>query len=261
MILACSDLANESNVSDAGSEGGAITTTDGGADGAGDRADAHANGTDAQSPPDANVDAPPSSGDASTDSFPDPSTFACNLIIGVSVTADWFAADFEKGLDGDRWEAKTQSLAFVEQWADPANAAWSQALTSSCTSGAGDPDRVIFTGVNWTFTGEPDWETQLTKVVETLKGKYPGIREIDLMTMLRAPGNKVCGNPGSPEQVVQPFIDQAIAAVVTKYPSLVRAAPPFYAPSCAVFLPNSPHFADGGAALVANVIRDYYGTH
>jgi hypothetical protein len=58
--------------------------------------------------------------------------------------------------------------------------------------------------------------------------------------------------------VVQPFIDDAITAVVAKYPAFVRAAPKFFAPSCDVFLPNSPHFADGGAATVAAVMRAYY---
>jgi len=195
------------------------------------------------------------------DGFPDPSTFLCNLFIGVSVTGDWFTAGFEDGLNGDRWEAKTQSLAFVEKWANPTDAVWSQAVVSACPGRASSPDRVIFTGVNWTFTTESEWEDQLTNVIETLKSKFASLREIDLMTMLRAPGNQVCGNPGSPEQVVQPFIDAAVAAVAAKYPGFVREAPPFYAPSCDVFLPNSPHFADGGAAAVAKVMRDYYESH
>ena len=197
-------------------------------------------------------------------SFPDPSSFVCNAMLGVSVTGDWYNAGFETGLDGSKWQLKWRNLTFVEQWADPTNDIWSQAFTSNCANGSSTPDRVIFTGVNWTYTTEAEWETKLTAVVETLKGKYPALKEIDLMTMLRAPGNNLCGNTNvaaSHEQVVAPFIDQAIAAVVAKYPSLVRAAPPFYAPDCAVFLPDSPHFADGKAAVVAKVIRDYYATH
>lgn len=185
----------------------------------------------------------------------------CNSFVGVSVTSDWFSAGFETGLAGDHWQIKAQSLAFVEKWANPSDAVWSQALASDCKTGADNPDRVIFTGVNWTFTTEAEWETQLTAVVQTLKGKYSALREIDLMTMLRAPNNMVCGNPGSPEQVVQPYIDQAISAVVAKYPTLVRALPPFYAPSCDVFLPNSPHYATGGAAAVGKVYHDYFVNH
>ena len=185
-------------------------------------------------------------------------------MLGVSVTGDWYAAGFETGLNGDKWQIKWRSLTFVEQWADPNNDIWSQALISACANGSTNPDRVIFTGVNWTYTTEAEWETQLTKVVETLKVKYSALKEIDLMTMLRAPGNKVCGDPtvtATREQVVAPYIDQAIAAVAAKYPKLVRVAPEFYAPDCAVFLPNSPHFADGKAAVVAKIMSEYYATH
>ena len=188
----------------------------------------------------------------------------CNAVLGVSVTADWFNAGFETGLAGDKWQLKWQSLSFVEQWADPANAVWQTPLTSACSSGSTNPDRVIFTGVNWTYTTEADWETQLTKVVETVKTKYPAVREIDLTTMLRAPNNQVCGDPSvaaTNEQVVQPFIDQALTAVGAKYPKLVRVLQKFYAPSCAVFQTNSPHFADGQAAVVAQVYRDYFTAH
>ena len=193
--------------------------------------------------------------------FPDPSSFVCNAMLGVSVTGDWFGAGFETGLNGDRWQLKWRSLGFVEQWADPANDIWAVPWISACTNGSNNPDRVIFTGVNWSYKTEAQWETALTSVVETLKGKYSALKEIDLMTMLRAPGNMLCPGATTPEQVVAPYIDQAVAAVVAKYPKLVRAVPPLYAPNCDVFLPNSPHFATGKAAVVAQVIRDYYLTH
>ena len=185
-------------------------------------------------------------------------------MLGVSVTGDWYTAGFETGLAGDKWQLKWKTLTFVEQWADPSNDIWTQAFTSNCANGSSNPDRVIFTGVNWTYTTEAEWETKLAAVVEVLKAKYSALKEIDLMTMLRAPNNMMCGDPAvaaTHEQIVAPFIDQAITAVVAKYPSLVRAAPPFYAPNCDVFLKDSPHFAAGKAAVVAKVIRDYYATH
>src|SRR5262245_60838764 len=73
--------------------------------------------------------------------------YACTQIMGVSVTGDWFGAGFEDGLDGGRWQAMWRKHAFVNLWADPANELWSQPLTSPCTAGAQNPDRVIFTGV------------------------------------------------------------------------------------------------------------------
>ena len=199
-----------------------------------------------------------------TTGFPDPSSFVCNALLGVSVTGDWFGAGFETPLAGAKWQLKWKSLAFVEQWADPESSVWDEATISACSNGSANPDRVIFTGVNWTFTTEAQWETQLTAVVQTIKGKYSAVKEIDLMTMLRAPDNQECGDPSAPqtrEQVVDPFVDAAVAAVAAKFPKLVRVAPAMYAPSCDSFSPNLPHFADGTAPIVAKLYSDYYLNH
>jgi hypothetical protein len=196
--------------------------------------------------------------------FPDPSTFVCNGMLGVSVNGDWFTAGFEDVVDNAKWQLRWRTQAFVEQWADPQNSIWSEPLISACANGSTNPDRVLYTGVNWTYTTAAEWVTQLTAVVENIKTKYPGVKEIDLMTMLRAPGNKICGNPSGAstrEQITAPFVDEAIATVAGKYPTLVRVAPPFYAPSCDVFLPDSPHYAAGKAAVVSKVFSDYYVNH
>ncbi|GAC1353192.1 MAG: hypothetical protein NVSMB1_24060 [Polyangiales bacterium] len=182
-------------------------------------------------------------------------TFTCNQVIGVSVTGDWFNGGFLKGVDTTRWQAKTKLHQFVELWADPKNAAWSIPIVNPCAKNATNPDRVIFTGVNWTYTTAAQWVTSLTAVVENIKSKYPGVKQIELLTMLRAPGNKSCG---SIETVVQPFIDEAILTVSAKYPGLVIPANKFYAPSCTVFTGGGPHYTAAGVPIVAKVYSDYY---
>ena len=130
--------------------------------------------------------------------------FKCTQVMGVSVTGDWFNAGFENGLDNGRWQVKWRKKAFIELWADPSNELWAVPVQSACTANADNPDRVIFTGVNWEQTAEPWWEEQFEKVIANIRAKYPSVRRIDLMTMLRAPGNQSCGNVMS---VVQPFVD------------------------------------------------------
>src|SRR5262249_13856041 len=51
--------------------------------------------------------------------------FTCTEVLGVSVTGDWFGAGFEDGIDGGRWQARSRTHAFVEQWADPNSDLWS----------------------------------------------------------------------------------------------------------------------------------------
>jgi hypothetical protein len=196
-------------------------------------------------PPAATVPATPAA--AATKATDD---FKCTQVMGVSVTGDWFNAGFENAVDNARWQVKWRKHAFIEFWADPNNEIWSVPIQSACASNGDNPDRVIFTGVNWKETAEPWWEEQFEKVITNIRAKYPGVRRIDLLTMLRAPGNQSCGNVMS---VVQPFVDESIAGVVSKHPGLVFAAPKVFAPSCEVFTKGGPHYTDSGMAAVGQI--------
>ena len=182
--------------------------------------------------------------------------FTCTEVIGVSVTGDWFGAGFEDGLDGSRWQVRWRSKAFVDLWADPANELWSLPLQSACTERSQDPDRVIFTAVNWEYKTREAWEHTLNAAVATLRSRYPGLRRIVLLTMLRAPGNRSCG---SEMTVVQPYVDEAVANVVARHPKLVTAGPRVEALTCDIFTKGGPHFTDAGKPVVAGLYRTALG--
>ena len=184
--------------------------------------------------------------------------FVCNQVMGVSVTGEWYAGGFEAAVDDGRWQAMTLSHAYVELWSDPTNTVWATPLASPCTSDSGDPDRVLFVGCNWTYTTTAEWQSAFTAVVANLKAKYPNLKRIELLTMLRAPGNQLCAEAVNNETIVQPFIDEAIANVVAANPGLVTAAPKFQAPNCDVFVLGGPHLTPDGQAAVAKVYSDYY---
>jgi hypothetical protein len=175
-------------------------------------------------------------------------SFVCTQIMGVSVTGDWFGAGFEKGVDDDHYQAMWRKHAFIDQWANPKDELWAVPVTSPCKERATNPDRVIFTGVNWVFTTTEQWTDAFTKVVKLLGEKYPGLKRIELLTMLRGPKNTTCG---SPMTVVAPVVDEAIAKVVAANPKLVVAGPKVYAPSCEVFTKGGPHYTPEGMTTVA----------
>jgi hypothetical protein len=181
--------------------------------------------------------------------------FVCTQVTGVSVTGDWFNAGFESGNDDARWQAVTRNHAFIELWGDPKDAVWQEKVVSPCAKRSDRPDRVILMAVNWQFTTADEWVAALTKAVKTTKAKYPGLKNLELLTMLRGPGNKTCGDP---KTVVQPFIDEAVAKVAAAFPKLVTVGPKFEAPSCDVFVKGGPHFTDDGMARVANVYASHY---
>lgn len=179
--------------------------------------------------------------------------YICTQIMGVSVTGDWFNAGFEQGLDklaNDRWQVVWRKQAFVELWADPTSDLWSLPPQSPCASQADNPDRVLFTAVNWTFTTQAEWARQLERVVANIKARYPRVKRIDLLTMLRGPSNQSCGNP---KTVVAPYIDQAITEVSAHWPGLVFPGPRVEVASCEVFTKGGPHYTEAGMAVVGRL--------
>jgi hypothetical protein len=107
--------------------------------------------------------------------------------------------------------------------------------------------------VNWEWKTREEWEQRLEAAVATIRAKRPGARRIELMTMLRGPGNQTCG---SVMTVVQPYVDEAIAAVVARHPGLVVAAPKVYLKTCEPFLKGGPHYTEEGMAAVAKAYRE-----
>jgi hypothetical protein len=221
----------------------------------------------------------------------------CTLILGVSATGEWInqGGFFAAVADGTRWEAITKVHEYVQLWADPNDPAWSQqfdppppspaSASHSCAQQATAPDRVILIGytdpTDPTYQSEGAWENVLNQVVATIRMKYASVQRIELMTMIRGPmsqggmtypGGVNC-NPDSMEDIVQPYVDQAIDAVATQNPSLVVAAPKFYVGDCSWWCTSGsgtgPHFLCSGAAgctdgrpdLAAQMIADYYDSH
>src|SRR5262245_47477833 len=109
--------------------------------------------------------------------------------------------------------------------------------------------------MQWEYKTAAEWVASLSQVVTVIKARYPAVRRIDLLTMIRAPGNVSCGNDMS---VVPPFVDEAMATVSASFPGLVYPAPKFEAPSCDAFKKGGPHFTPEGAAAMAKVLAAHY---
>jgi hypothetical protein len=183
-----------------------------------------------------------------------PARFDCTRVLGVSTTGDWFKAGFEALVEDGRWEAVTRKGAFVDQWGDPTSPPWVEPVVSPCVGGV-RPDRVLLTAVHWGYTTAAEWEEALTRAVSVIRAKHSTVRRIELLTMLRGPGNRSCGNPRT---VVAPYIDEAIEGVVRRFPGLVVAGPRFELPTCAPFVDGGPHFTKAGMTEVARVIAAHY---
>jgi hypothetical protein len=196
--------------------------------------------------------------------------FVCNLVIGNSTTQQWFDGGFltHAGIDATHWEMYWVAHHYLDSWANPADAGWTTPLDMghACASDSTTPDRVIFI-VTFAppYPPESTYQTDLTSIVDNIKTKYPSAKRIELMTLIRAPGNSgtACSSQANNEQSIPPAEDDAIAAVAAApaFAGLVFAVPPAYVPSCSDFIADAPQYTTAGATDIAGVYGAYYAAH
>ena len=202
---------------------------------------------------------------ADTGSNPMPTTaqYECSAFIGPNVTGEWFAAGFETLAPNDKWQVKAPHHAFVEDWANPNHAVWkevcegtySDCQTRSKCAGGKAPDRIVFvtqTG-NYLGTSQKGWETLIASAIPTIKLKFPGVKNIELMTFVRGPGNKDCGN----ETSVSPNLDKAQKALADASNGLITVSPRFEVTTCSHF-GSAPHLTGDGNKAVAQTMGKHY---
>jgi hypothetical protein len=189
-----------------------------------------------------------------------PSGFTCNQVTAMTLTAEWYNAGFENGVVNDHWQLKAMEHGYITEWANPNSTFWQTPITSACAQGTDSPDRIVLTVLSWTITTQADWDTQITAAVADLMMKYPGVKRIDLLTVIRGPGNKVCPTPPAAGETIAmpPELDAAIAAVAARNPGFVFAGPKFEAPDCSYFSGGGPHLTSAGNMMMAKMISAYF---
>ena len=138
-------------------------------------------------------------------------------------------------------------------------------IESPCANGSTNPDHVVLTVLSWVpacCVTQAEWQTQVTGAITTLKAKYAGLKRIDLMTVIRGPGNSLCPTaPAAGETIViPPELDAALAAAATQFPGFVFVAPKFEGANCAAFSGGGPHLTTAGNTAVTKMISAYFAT-
>jgi hypothetical protein len=193
--------------------------------------------------------------------------FVCNQVTAMTLTREWFQAGFQQNsgiLDG-LWQLKAREHGYITEWSNPSSDFWNEPIESPCTNGSTSPDHVVLTVLSWApacCDTQPEWEAQVTSAVTTLRSKYTGLRRIDLMTVVRGPGNMLCPTPPAAGEsiVIPPELDAALAAVAAAFPNLVYVAPKFEATNCSAFSGGGPHLTSAGNSSVARTIGAHFAT-
>jgi hypothetical protein len=258
----------------AGSAGGSTGTAGAGAAGAGGAA------------PDGGAGQGGGAGAQAGDSGTSAGPFSCTLVLGLFTTSQWFngtnpggaSKTFlqQPGIDATKWEGKLQKYSYIEKWADPANGLWTQMTQDACTTNPTTPDRIMFVGFSPGIAADQDygmyhlmttdqagWETQLNTVITNIKTKYPSAKEIDILTMGRAPNNMLCANNSDIDTIIAAYEDAAFEAVAAASNGLVKVGPKYYVPDCATsyIFANDSDYTTTGANALAIQLATYYAAH
>ena len=185
-------------------------------------------------------------------------SFGCTLVIGCFQTSQWFDAGFETAVGSDKWEIKADHNTFTENWANPTDAFWNLPVASPCAKDPNAPDRVLFVSYSKTLMTEQAWETQLSQVVVNVTTKFPSVKQVELLGMVRAPNNQMCANNNNPSTIVKPEQDQALQAVADKSAGKVKVGPKYFAPGCDSFVTNNTNLTAAAAAAIAPTLAASY---
>jgi hypothetical protein len=206
--------------------------------------------------------------------------FACSEYLGLLTTNEWYTQGFETdGVDGTKWQLKYHHYGYVGVWADPSSVFWSDmgdsfdptqgsAIQSPCAASSTAPDRLVFAALDWEMETEAAWVAALEAALATFKVKYPSLRWVDLMTMIRCPGNQKCNpnedyGPGANQSAarqdcyVPPFEDSAIAKVAAAHPDFVGVGPKTEALACRMPI-DGAHLSVESNQHAAQEIATYY---
>jgi len=196
------------------------------------------------------------------------------MVLGLFTTSQWFNGTNpggatktflqQDGIDPKKWEAKLQKYSYVEKWADPANGVWKINTANPCATNGTSPDRVLFVGFSPdTKHDQPTIQGLLAKVVANIQTTFPSVKEIDLLTMGRTPGNVMCPNNSDPSTVVGAYFDDAIQALADASNGLIKVGPKYYVPDCqtSYIFANDTDYTTTAANALAIQNAAYYAAH
>ncbi len=207
-------------------------------------------------------------------SGPSAGPFTCTMVLGLFTTSQWFNGTNpggatktflqQDGIDPKKWEAKLQKYSYVEKWADPKDGVWKITTATPCATNA-----TARTGCSsWasaptTKHDQPTIQALIAKVIANIQTTFPTAKEIDLLTMGRAPGNMMCPNNSDPSTLVGAYFDDALQALSDASNGLIKVGPKYYVPDCnnSYIFANDTDYTTTAANAIAIQNAAYYAAH
>jgi hypothetical protein len=208
--------------------------------------------------------------------------FTCTMFLGLLTTNEWYSQGFEEGVDGTKYELKYHHYAYVRTWGDPNSPFWGETgnsfdldqgsqIQSPCAMNPTAPDRMVFAALDWEMETKEEWKAALEMALGTFKGKYPSLKRIDIMTLIRCPDNSMCNanadygpganmNAGRQDCYIPDYQDAAIAEVAAAHPDFVAVGPKVEAIACRQPV-DGAHLSGDANEQAAKDVAAYYAQH
>ena len=211
--------------------------------------------------------------------------FTCSMYIGAYLSMEWWNQGFQTGVDDGKWQLKWHHHGHITEWAKPTSPFWADTgnpnddsmgspIESKCTQNSNAPDRIVFLTISWALTTEAAWTQALNADIANIRAKYPSVKRVDVMTMIRCPMNMQCNpkavlggpdsdtNAGVQDCQVPGFADVAIAKLIAANPGYVALGPQFDSTMCNA-PPESPthngaHMTDADNKIAAMKMAAFY---
>jgi hypothetical protein len=187
---------------------------------------------------------------------------SCTLVIGFSVTTNWFrdgAFEQQPGIDDASWEVLAHGGHDVWLWSDPNLHAYSVPPDSLCGR---EPDRIVFQ-----VAAERSTEESLDDVVGALRmsianfqARWPTANVVVLIPIVGGPDGQPCpadtrgGAVGA--SVMNPLMNDVIAEVADG--AEVVAGPDLLLEDCSQYADGKGHLTEEGSRYIASALAEHF---
>jgi hypothetical protein len=185
----------------------------------------------------------------------------CTLVLGFSVTADWYhvgSFETQPGIDDAEWEAIALGGHDLAAWANPGMAAFTRPPFSPCGR---DPDRVVFqiALLGWQRESVQDMDALVRTSIANIQSAWPSAGVVELMPVVGGPDGETCpyGQGGVVDATaMNPVMNQVIADVANGSDVVVGPNP--LVSDCSQFADVRGHLTQEGSQYIASELAKHY---
>ncbi|MBI2208020.1 hypothetical protein HYU50_00840 [Candidatus Woesearchaeota archaeon] len=181
-------------------------------------------------------------------------------ILGQSQTIQWFPY-----LTLNNWQARIETGSGYMNWQDPNFKIWNNPVTpgtDKIVRTYSQIERIILTigksPANTRTAGT--YEEIVDKAIDTIRIKYPNLKEIILQPLAAGPNRTLCTIGGETVKTTEnlPAIEDAIDKLVVKYNDVKKGLVPLVT-SCSEFADSTGHLTIAGRINIAKQNDRFYG--